>query len=505
MARVKRIYAENFQVLKVVDIADLPEKGLVHITGPNGAGKTSLLNTAFVAFGSAASAPTAAIRTGQDKAVLTVETDELKVTRRFGVNKNTGEQTTSLSVENQEGAVYRRPQELLDRFWSVIAMDPLSFARAKEREQYDELRRMVPLSIDIDALDAANKADYDARTVLNREARKLRDQAEGIVVESGLPESEIDVSKLIDDLTATSEHNSGVERKQAARERTVERIASYRAQATNSDGLIEVDTAQVQKDHDELVEATKDQIAEYEQKIRLLRERLAAAEEVLPGALAAVREKHSAKARELRAEADRLEKSIAEELPAKRDVEALRAEIAEAQRTNDRIGQRRRRQETAAAAEAKEAEAQRLTDAIAARDQQKREALEKAEMPIPGLGWHEGVVTYKSLPLSQASSAEQLRVSVAIAMAMNPKLKFLRVQEGPLLDDDSMALLAHMVEEGGYLCFIESIDPAGKVGYVLEEGEVAEIVTPEIAEQTRRPPRERKRKSTEVGKQEGLL
>ena len=60
---------------------------------------------------------------------------------------------------------------------------------------------------------------------------------------------------------------------------------------------------------------------------------------------------------------------------------------------------------------------------------------------MKGLALGNGEVLLNGLPLSQASGAEQLRLSMAIAMAGNPKLRVLRIKEGSLLDDDNLALL----------------------------------------------------------------
>ena len=60
-------------------------------------------------------------------------------------------------------------------------------------------------------------------------------------------------------------------------------------------------------------------------------------------------------------------------------------------------------------------------------------------MPVEGLGFGAGIVTFNGLPFDQASTAEQLRVSVAIAMAANPKLRVLRIKHGNDLDADNLA------------------------------------------------------------------
>jgi hypothetical protein len=92
-------------------------------------------------------------------------------------------------------------------------------------------------------------------------------------------------------------------------------------------------------------------------------------------------------------------------------------------------------------------------------------------------------VTYRGLPFDQASSAEQLRVSVAIAMAAHPKLRVLRIKDGSLLDERSLAMLEEMAEAADYQVWVERVDTSGAVGIVMEDGAIVanHLPTPEVA------------------------
>lgn len=74
------------------------------------------------------------------------------------------------------------------------------------------------------------------------------------------------------------------------------------------------------------------------------------------------------------------------------------------------------------------------------------------------------------VPFNQGSDAEQLRASLGIAMALNPKLKVIRVRDGSLLDDDSMKIVEQMADKNNFQIFIERVDSSGKVGIVMENG-----------------------------------
>jgi hypothetical protein len=66
-------------------------------------------------------------------------------------------------------------------------------------------------------------------------------------------------------------------------------------------------------------------------------------------------------------------------------------------------------------------------------------------------------------------------VSVAIAMAANPKLRVIRIKEGSLLDPDGLALIGAMARDHDYQIWIERVDASGKVGIVIEDGQVIAV------------------------------
>jgi hypothetical protein len=113
-----------------------------------------------------------------------------------------------------------------------------------------------------------------------------------------------------------------------------------------------------------------------------------------------------------------------------------------------------------------------LTAEIEALDKRKGDALLSAKFPIDGLSFDNNGVTFKGIPFSQCSSAERLRTSIAMAMAMNPKLRVIRITDGSLIDSKNMAIIEEMVKEKDFQCWIERVDETGKIGIYIEDGEV---------------------------------
>jgi hypothetical protein len=154
------------------------------------------------------------------------------------------------------------------------------------------------------------------------------------------------------------------------------------------------------------------------------------------------------------------------------DVEALEGDLRSVEETNRAV--RHNAEVTKAAARKADLLAQyaSLTDTIAALDKTKADALAAATFPVPGLGFDDDGVTFEGIPFSQASSAEQIRVSLAMAMSLNPKLRVIRILDGSLLDADNLALIGEMATARDYQVWIERVGDASNVGVVIEDGAV---------------------------------
>lgn len=429
------LVAENIKRLTAVEIA--PNGAVVEITGRNGQGKTSVLDAIWWALAGATHIQSSPIRKDADEALIrldlgTGDAVEYRVTRTFR-RRSTETVTTSIVVENQVGARFNSPQKVLDALLGELSFDPLAFTRLDSRRQFEALKRFVP-DVDFDAIEAANKQDYDRRTEVNRAAKTLRAQAAGIEVPAGAPTERIDEAELVAELERAGEHNAEIERRKAKRERAEEAI---RAHMTARDDLLRR-AEELRRQADELQ--------------RQAGEREDAAQEL------------------------RLRLDQAEPLPDPIDTSALREKIAEARKANALVAARERRAKIEAEAAELEAQSAALTEAMQERDAEKLRAIEAAEMPVPGLSFGEGIVLLNGLPFDQASDAEQLRTSVAIAMAMNPKLKVIRVRDGSLLDDDAMGLLAEMAEAKGYQVWVETVGSDRPGAVVIEDGAVKGVI-----------------------------
>lgn len=413
--KILQLTAENVKKLKVVDIT--PQGDLVQITGKNGSGKSSVLDAIWWALSGTKHITSMPIRQGEESARIRLNLGEIIVTRRFT------EKGSTLTVENAEGAKYNSPQKMLDDLIGELSFDPLAFANMEAKEQYNELKRIAKISIDIEALEAQNKVDYDKRTAKNREAKELEARIGAYQFKHYEIDGPVDVSALMDQMQSASEHNSAIDARVLRRQQFAQNIDVMKSRCA----------------------AIDEQIRKLSEERTTLAAELKTAEHTLANA---------------------------ETLPEKIDVTQLRAQVDAA---NERNEEHKKRQEQAAlkqkAVTLKE-EADKLSEDMAARDAAKAQAIAEAQMPIAGIAISNGQVLFNSVPFDQCSSAEQLRTSVAIAMAANPKLRVIRIKDGSLLDEDGLAMIADMAKNQDYQVWIEMVRSDGKIGIVMEDGAI---------------------------------
>ena len=417
--RILRFQAENFKRLKVVSIT--PHGNMIQLTGANGSGKSSVLDAIYAALAGKGAAPTVPIREGEESAVITLDLGRIKVTRRFT------EHNTSLVVESEDGAVFPSPQTMLDKLVGALSFDPLEFTRLSAKEQRAALGKLAGVDQKLKEHDTHRRTAFEERTIVNRELTKLQASVDAIPQEDVAP---VDVAQLLADIEAVDAHNRKVEHTQRGLAHEMEGAEGLRNSAA-------LQRARAEELRDEALECEAGAVKDEWQADQI---------------------------------AARVEASLLR-VPSLQDAAPLKQQLAAAQAINARVEQQRDRARRAMELLEKKRVASMLTDEIEMIDAEKPRLVEAAGLPVPGLGFTEDGVTFKGLPFEQASGAEQLRVSVAIAMAANPTLRVLRIKDGSLLDPSSLAIVADMLREHDYQLWIERVDVSGKVGIVMQDGE----------------------------------
>lgn len=168
-----------------------------------------------------------------------------------------------------------------------------------------------------------------------------------------------------------------------------------------------------------------------------------------------------------------LEKLEAIDVPPEQDEDGLRERLDNAETVNEAVRARQERDRVQEQLDVARQRSEQLTEDLVAIDQEKADGLAAANLPLEGLSFDEEGVLYNGVPFAQASSAERLRVGIAIAMAVNPTIRVIRITDGSLLDTENLALIEQMAGDNDFQVWVERVDESGKVGVVIEDGEVA--------------------------------
>lgn len=410
--KILSLHAENIKKLKVVDITTDPKSSTVIISGANGNGKSSVLDCIEMACRGGDTLPDMPIRRGQEKGNIELNLGDLIIKRTFT------EKGSYLFVESADGARYPQPQAMLDKMLGLIAFDPLEFTRLKPKDQYETIKALVDLK-EVEALEGKIKADEEARTTAGRQVKELTAQVAGMVVPEDTPEEPIDVSAKSAEIIRAKENYA--------------EFISLGNKISNNDRSIaraQEEIKNLQWQIEELGKDTEVAIARREE--------------------------------------------IQKTTPDTEQFKVLETEIQNATSINAAVANRVLRKTKEADLATWTKQHADLEKAIIAGREKKAEMIADAKMPVKGLSLEEGTVLYKDIPLAQASTAEQIRVSTAIAMASNPSLRVIRIKDASLLDDDSLDVIKSMAEKNDFQVWLEIVSSDDPMAVIIEDGEVKE-------------------------------
>ena len=430
-SRILTLRSENFKRLKAVTIT--PDGNMVRIVGKNGAGKSSVLDSIASALGGGDCNPADPIRHGAKKARVVLEMEDLTVTRTFTKSGST------LVIEGKDGAPKKSPQDLLNSLTGKVTFDPLLFLALKPKDKLDALRKLV--GIDTTAVDAARLKAFNERTMVGREMEQQKALVAKLPPFFGdAPDEEVSSTEVLQKIDQIHAHNQEVQKRSMA-------VSSAESALRTIEGDLAESTDAVARLKAELAEAEK---------------------HVVDGQAAVDAQK------KLVEQARGVAKAIQT-----MDAEPLKTQLSGLESANAKVRANNQRGAAETALKTKQTQYDAFTRKIEECDEKKQALLESTKFPVDGLALGEDGVTFKGVSLEQASDAEKLRVSVAIAAAMNPQLKIMLARNASLLDEDSLKLLAELAEKYGLQIWLEVVSSTDKTGVVIEDGHIAGEEVPE--------------------------
>lgn len=394
LANVKRIKA-----LRLVPT----EKGLTIIGGKNGQGKTSVLDAIAYGLGGGKYRPTNLRREGAvGDTFIHIETDNGLI-----IDRKDGER--SLRVRDEQGNT--SGQKLLDRFISELAIDLPKFHNAPSKDKAKMLLHALGVDAEIAKLDADEKAKFDTRTVIGRQADQKEKAAKDMEWYEDAPAEAVSVKELIDRQQSILARNG------------------------------------LKEEHRRKFEANEAELHRVAEEIERLRKRQEALSEELRSA----------------ASEDFTLESTAE----------LEAQIADFEETNRKVAVNAERARRIADADALRDQYDALTKEIEDVRKAKLKILEGAKMPLDGLTVENGELLLDGKAWDCMSGSQQLVVDCAIASRLNPECKFILLDKLEQFDLDTLSEFGKWLEAQDLQCIATrvSTNADGECSIVIEDGE----------------------------------
>jgi ABC-type cobalamin/Fe3+-siderophores transport system ATPase subunit len=448
--RVVSLQASNILRLSAVDFSWDKEAHVLTLGGKNGAGKSSVLHAVAMALGGKTLCPDEPIKRGEQRGFVELNLGALVVRREFWrdllneqpLNGPTayGDVKSRLVVKNPEGVKQEPAQRLLDTLVGKLTFDPMAFADADADKQALTLRSIVGLNFA--PHDEKRAIAYERRAVYNKEAK------EKLVL--------LDVMPHYDDAPAEEQSlRALVEELQQAENARL--VVNVHAQAVSA---VEVRIA----DNNRNADAARASMQDVEQQIAALKKKFQIAENTYEACAAG----HTI----LDASLTAAKTAHADALAAIADTAEIQARMSALEDVNAKVRMNKQRHDMMANVAQFQQHAHEQDTIITELDALKTKTLSDAKYPIDGLELSpNGVVMFNHIALKQASTAEQIRVSVAMGFALNPSLKLLCVKNGNALDEDSFKLIADAAEAAGGQVLMEVVTKdANAVSVFIEDG-----------------------------------
>lgn len=417
--KINSLELENVKRIKAVQL-EPGANGLTVIGGKNNQGKTSVLDAIAWALGGNKFRPSDPQRDGS------LVPPHLKVTLSNGIVVERRGKNSDLKVTDPAGNL--AGQALLDSFISAFALDLPKFLNANAKEKADTLLRIIGVGDQLFLLEKEEASLYNERTVIGRTADAKKKYADGLTAYPEAPEEPISASDLIRD-------------QQEILARNAQRLQWKREYDAILDEQIKV----------------SGQIDELTRRISELRER-------------------DRELTEKAKDAARSPKELEME-----STEALEANIRDIEEINRKVTENQRKALAEDEANAYKNQYDDMSRKIEEVRRKKRELLDGAQLPLPGLSVEDGELTYNGYKWDGLSGSEQLRVATAIVRKLNPECGFVLLDKLEQMDTDTMKAFGGWLESEGLQAIATRVSTGGECTVVITDG-YAETPEPEKTE-----------------------
>ena len=411
--KILELNIRNLRKIEAIDIN--PASNMIKIEGKNNQGKTTILDSILFALGGG-KVPGGVIKDGESKSIITVKFGD------YIVKKTITDVSTYLTVETISGMKPKNPQSFLNDLVGKIAFDPLEFMRMDSKKQVDILKKVMGIEEKINQLKIDEKNTMEERTFSGREMSRYEALCREVIKPITEPESISSITSELDKL-----------------------------QKQREDYHIQLDD----------IAKTKNQKVQIENAINELERSLAK--------LHIEQKEISAKLNDFEEEnikdfVDKIDHDIANKKTVLNHHELVLTEF-----NKYKIYSENRK-----IFSEKEKQYNDLDSKVESIRREIKETLSNAKLPIPGLDLTDNELLYNGHGFENVCESSKLKISVALTMAMNPKLKVILIRDGSLLDNDSLKEIQTIADKEDYQIWIEKVasEKGEEDAIYIVEGEV---------------------------------
>lgn len=324
----------------------------------------------------------------------------------YVVVRNFTKKGNYLKVYAKDRTSINSPQALLDTIVGAVSFDPLEFSRGESKWQRQMLLDLA--GVDTSQLDNQYANLYEERTLVGREVKRLQGVLSGLPYDDTASKEEVSVTTLSEKLQKAMGYNA--------------KLQAYQKEVNN---LVEE------------MDGIERQIHELENRLMETRVRLAEKRAKIQG-------------RELI------------------DTNPIVQSIKQAEETNKRVAVNKKYTEVLALLGEADNEHHALTEKLEGITLEKQSLLSETKMPIRGLAVTDDSVLYNGIPLKQASDGEKLMIGVAVAMALNPEVRVIRITDGSLIDSTNFKRLEKLTKDKDFQVWVEVVEEKKPI-YMLDD------------------------------------
>ena len=351
-----------------------------------------------------------------------VSDPKLHVELSNGIIVERSGKNSSLKVLDPSGK--KSGQKLLDSFIENLALDLPRFMQATPAEKCKTLLQIIGVGDELMKLDNEEATLYSRRTEIGRIADQKKKYAAEMPFHPDVPKEPVSAAELI-----------------ARQQEILKRNAENQRIRENRDII--------QKD----LEQAKERLTQAEKDVDILTEKLRIAQK---------------DAIDLKDEStEELERNIA-------DVDAL----------NVKIRANLDREKAEVDAEGFSKQYQNLTAAIEDIRKARKDLLDQADLPLPGLSVENGELVYNGQKWDCMSGSEQLRVAVAIVRKLNPECGFVLMDKLEQMDQETLKEFGAWLEGEGLQVIATRVSTDGECSIIIEDGYAKDEAAPKAAAET---------------------